>query len=963
MARHRGWRNPYSRVESLLSASAASEQFGAFRDRVAAKVGAALVKDATVGQLVAASAMSPGIKLRGDSGLLGTKLLQSDNANELIKIGEVQGLPKDMIDQLVFAVFKAESPKGSAAKRVGKDPLPGQRKLPRASKGSDAFQRFRIVSILANLRIRTVGAPPRVLTTVERQSVLGYLINVSPTAEPTWADVADVLKIRREDLTGTATPTADGDRSSARPPLHATDRIFRASKVKTLAQWWPSADHESRDALVELLSNSGSTSDESAGAAEAQELVTMLGEDELTQLDTLHIPAGRAAYSEDSLRRITARMLVSEDDVHSARIHVFGVDDSWVPPAEPIGAPVGNPAVDRVLKALARWLAAVEAEWGPPEKIVIEHVRSAFASENAARDQDRANNRRYEQNLKFMEEIRANVGVSGEIRRSDVTRFQAITRQNCQCLYCGATITFATAEMDHIVPRAGQGSTNKRNNLVAVCSDCNKSKTNIPFATWASSGKRSGVSLNDALDRVKFWNSEPGRSKREHLKFLGEVKVRLNQKAEDPELDGRSLESVAWMANELRSRIDQHFKAQGAGTKVSVYRGRLTAEARYSSGIEGRIPFIGGGGKTRLDRRHHAIDAAVIAMMDESIARTLAERTNQRDAQRLTRKAEDWKAYCGSSPKAIEKFNDWKSRMHSLADLLCEAMDEDRIPVTENLRLRLGNGAAHLDTIQSLVRLKVGDEITAQIVDRASTPALWTALTSHPDFEPGAGLPASGSRTIRLQGRALSANDEIGFFAKDAAAIAVRGGFAEIGNTIHHARVYRIDGGKKPVFAMLRVFAVDLLKHRHDDLFSVPLLENSISLRTAEPKLRKALVAGTATALGWLVTGDELLLDMGSFGGGQIGEFLSNYPGVNRWKVDGFATNSKLRLRPALVAAEGLPEDAQDSIRKIVDRIGWWPAVNVLVSSGRPIVVRRDALGRPRLASQSGLPVSWSTRE
>lgn len=962
MARHRGWRNPYSRVESLLSPSEPSEQFDAFRDRVAAKIGSEIVKGATVGQLVACSAMNPDTRLRGDGGLLGTKLLQSDNANELISIAAVQGLSKDLTDQLILAVFKAESPKGSAEKRVGKDPLPGQRKLARASKGSDAFQRFRIVSILANLRIRVSAGSTRVLTVSERQQVLGYLINAKPSADPIWADVADVLKIRREDLTGTAKPTADGDRASARPPVHATDRVFRASKVKALAQWWPSADYESRNALVELLSNSAQPSDDSAGAAEAQELLRLLSDDELTSLDTLHIPSGRAAYSEDSLRRMTARMLASEDDVHTARVHEFGVDDSWVPPAEPIGAPVGNPAVDRVLKALARWLLAVEAEWGPPEKIVIEHVRDAFTSEASTREEDRANNRRHEQNLKSMEEIRTNVGVSGEIRRSDVTRYKAITRQNSQCLYCGSTISFMAAEMDHIVPRAGQGSTNTRNNVAAVCSRCNKSKSNTLFSVWAQSSGIPGVSLEAALERVKFWNAEPGQSNKDKGRFLREVRLRLERTEKDPEIDARSLESVAWMANELRTRVDQHFRVQGAETKVSVYRGRLTAEARFSSGIEGRIPFIGGRGKTRLDRRHHAIDAAVISMMDESIARTLAERTNLRDSQRLSRAPEAWKSYVGSSPAAIERFEDWKSRMHTLADLLCDSMEEDRIPVTENLRLRLGSGAAHDDTIRPLVKVQVCEAIDAQLVDRASAPALWTALTAQPDYEPGVGLPVLADRTIKLHGRALGPSDEIGFFAKDAASIAVRGGSAEIGSTIHHARVYRIDGGNKPVFAMLRVFAVDLLRHRHEDLFSAPLSQGSISMRSAEPKLREALNADTATPLGWLVLGDELLLDMAAFSSGQVGDFLSEYPGTNRWKVEGFYSNARLRLRPVMVAAEGLRDDASESVRKVVDRPGWLPAVNVMFGQAKPVVVRRDVLGRPRLTSSSGLPVSWSVR-
>ena len=69
-------------------------------------------------------------------------------------------------------------------------------------------------------------------------------------------------------------------------------------------------------------------------------------------------------------------MIEEECDLHTARKVAFGVDDSWTPPAEPIGAQTGNPGVDRVLKQVARWLAACEKRWGAPESV---NIVSTFA--------------------------------------------------------------------------------------------------------------------------------------------------------------------------------------------------------------------------------------------------------------------------------------------------------------------------------------------------------------------------------------------------------------------------------------------------------------------------------------------------------------------------------------------------------------------------------------------------------
>ena len=955
IARHRGWRNPYSKVESLLSPAEDSPFMEALRERIMTGTGVLLDDDITPGQAMAQVALTQRITMRGPDGILG-KLHQSDNANEIRKICARQGISPDVCKQLLLAVFKAESPRGSAVSRVAPDPLPGRGAFRRAPKCDPEFQRFRIISIVANLRISEAGGKDRPLTADERRRVVTFLLE-EPRDDLSWVDVAEKLGISRQTLRGTAALTVDGERAAAQPPVDVTDQIMRKTKIRSLRTWWKQADAERRGAMTRYLY-------EGLEDSECAEVIADLPEEDQAKLDSLHLPAGRAAYSQESLAALSDHMLATTDDLHEARKQVFDVDDSWSPPAEPVGAPVGNPSVDRTLKVVARYLAAVENVWGAPEAIQVEHVRDGFASERAARERDRANNHRYQVNQRAVKEIQQSFGVEGHVRSGDVMRYHAISLQDCVCLYCGDTISYHTSQLDHIVPQAGTGSNNHRENLVAVCERCNRSKSNTPFAVWAETCGIHGVGVEEAIDRVRAWRNRPvGMSPRDLGRLKKEVISRLRRTQEDPEIDARSMESVAWMANKLRHRI----AAAYPDTDVMVYRGTVTAAARKAAGIDSRINLIGEKGhKDRIDRRHHAVDASVVALMERGVAKTLAERSNLRWAQRLTGQEETWKQYTGLTVGAREHFETWHGHMLRLTELFNEHLADDEVHVVENLRLRLGSGNAHDDTIRKYATPRLGDSLTVNQIDRACSPALWCALTREADFDEKNGLPASEDRFIRVHGQELTSNDHIQIFTKKPGndtkekpfgAIAARGGYAEIGSTIHHARIYRIEG-KKPAYAMLRVFTHDLLSQRHSDLFSAVVPPQSISMRCAEPKLRQAIVLGSATYLGWIVVGDEVNIIVDPFKKNTVGEFLKEYPNTIRWRVCGYDTNSKLTLKPRILAAEGL-QNPSDAVKEIVEGKGWRVAINTLAST-KPTIVRRDALGRPRRTSRSGLPTSWT---
>ena len=74
---------------------------------------------------------------------------------------------------------------------------------------------------------------------------------------------------------------------------------------------------------------------------------------------------------------------------------------------------------------------------------------------------------------------------------------------------------------------------------------------------------------------------------------------------------------------------------------------------------------------------------------------------------------------------------------------------------------------------------------------------------------------------------------------------------------------------------MVRVFQVDLLRLKHQDLSLHRSSHRLSRFVTAEAKIRRALADGTAIQIGWLVEGDELRIDTSKYGGGFIGEVLA----------------------------------------------------------------------------------------
>lgn len=960
IANHRGWRNPYTEVKSLYSPGDPSDNFTQIRTEMEELKGINIPEDYTVGQLISLGTFGVD-RLRGggkdkDKGkpadqvkqaLISARLHQIDHAREINKICAVQKIDDTTRKLIIDRTFAAKSPKGAQSERAGKDPL--QPSKGRALKATDAFQRYRIASIVANLRIRDQGP----LTQPQMSLVFDYLVNAPGNKKISWTDVAEKLQIDRGELEGTAKTTADFERAGNTPPVHQTNQLMETTKIKPLKAWWKVADPEMRRAMITALSNAELDDWDSIGGQAVEAFFGDINEDDHAELDKLHLPIGRAAYSEDTLVRLTNRMLTDGVDLHTAMSLEFNVASDWAPPAAPIGERVGNPAVDRVLKSVARFLLAAEQKWGAPEGVVVEHVRDGFMSESKSMELQREQKKNHASRQKSIAEMHERLGISGPLRRSDVWRYQSIQRQNCQCAYCGKPITYSTAEMDHIVPQAGPGSTNTRDNLVTVCKRCNQSKLNTPFAVWAASCGIPEVSVEDAVDRTRHWTVDAELNNAQFNKFRAKVVARLMRTSRDEPIDNRSLESVAWMANELHARIKQHFSK--AGTKVNVYRGALTFEAREASGIADLLKFADGKKKSRLDRRHHAIDAAVITMIRPYVAEVLSIRASKQNANRINKRSEmQWREYTGETSAHRAAWGKWQRQMTALGHLLHKALGNDEVVVMSNLRLRPSNGSAHKETVNKLHRQQLKDPISAKLIDHAASEALWCALTRHPDFDSKKGLPEDPNRTIRVNGTHISPTDEIEFFTGTIRAVRVRDGWSQHGG-FHHARIYKIPSGKSYRIDALLVCDHDLRKHKGKDVFNVEIPPQSISVRSSSSTLRRALREGTAEYLGWIIRNDEVLLSPDHSKAVQTPEAGQ----LTRWKVLGFESENKIDLKPLQLSAEGAPENPSSVLDQALVKKGLRPTANALFKEGNVRIIRRTTLGRERKQSGGNLPTSW----
>ncbi len=979
IAHFRGWRNPWKGINSLRELPIPSQSLSEMLEFANRKFEFA-EGDAprTIGDLGALAARSTEVRVRPrvtvessskktkvediplTSSLLFNQIKQEDVLAELEAILEMQRVDDKLRSEIVDRVFHQKKPYVKA-EAVGRDPFDGS---PRALRASLEFQEFRIRDKVANLRQLVAGNKVPLPLEVSN-AMVDYLMSYRDPNPVYWNVLGELFSIPEEQLSVEKSP----DGSSLRAPLNDTLRIMTSKTIpKAVTSWWAEAPYDLQSELISYIADPV----ESELSPEIEDLFIRLSDDEVSKLIGLKFASGRSSYGRETLRKLNAAMRDHGYDLYTARSVVFDAPPDWRPPLPLFDSQTGQPAVDRNLAIVRRFLMAATEKWGTPSRVVIEHQRDGFISPEEARKIEYEQSRTRRQNDDIREELIAS-GISHP-RKYDIRKKRLLQLQNTTCLYCGDPITWETTELDHIVPRADGGS-NRVSNLAAVCRRCNAAKGRMTFYTFANSGRVTAVSLDDAIKRVRGWLKPDMRFDQKQFKaYQDEVVNRLKRKTFDEPIDDRSFASTAYAAVEIRERVEDFLirrcalEPKEARHRVVVFNGRVTSLARKAAQFDRHVNLRGVGFKTRLDRRHHALDATIVTSLSAMVAQGLVTIDEKRQGLKSEGlpgwQSEDIGSFLTSELASV--YFRWLRQATGLAGLLGAHLDSDKVPVINPHRLTVRFGSLHQESIDPLLNIELGSSFGSATIKRIVDPNVYLAMKELEALEglKGGGVGLDGGRELILPNRkVLHPKDLIEVFPFNEGGLKVANGCVKLGS-FHHARVYAWKDKKGSIkFGILRVFAGEMAKiglTDDVDVLTAPIPIWSESYRLADSGLITAIETMNAVEIGWLAVGDEF--DFGDPsnvpGSGVIRTFLAEYPEL-RWSLDGFYAISKFRLRCLYLAKEGLLDDASVESRYVIDRPGWLPAVSVVLGTPELTVIRRTTLGQPRWNSDH-MPRSWS---
>ena len=1023
IAHHKGWRNPWLSVEQVSNLPVPSSAFRNIKDHTAKTLSINTDEIRTLGQLGHLSVTTTKDhwvrfrpKINEETGKITTgglvleRIRQEDLIEELRLICETQGLSDELFKTLRSAVFDQAKPT-VGKERVGRDPF--DKSQLRAHRATLEFQEFRIRDKVANLRIKD-GNTKKHLTKEAHEQLVERLLRWDDEQAPTWEEVAEPYGLLA-DGERLIDDSADGTGSN-KAPVDKTSLLLRRSG---LAKWWAKATPDERAEFVVKWVDPVRTEDPNGPEQDiVAEALTGLTEKQQTELENLKFSSGRSAYSRESLRKLNEAMARLTCDQTTARWEAFenqrqqlGWDTEedakrWTPPKATFDELTGDPTVDINIALARRFLMTATAKWGPPRNVVIEHSRDGFKSPKKAQELIKSQERHREENNTF----RTDLAKSGQrLSNKNVQRQKRLQRQNSKCLYCGTEINFDNSQFDHIVCRATGGS-NRESNLVLICQDCNRSKNDKPFGLWAKNNSR-GVTLEATIARVKAWNNigmsvttkeingkraAQGKKPIDVFgKFQADVISRLKRVTNDDPIDERSMESTAWAALAVRERIEDFlerlpgYDKNDTRVRVHVYNGSITSLAREASGFSKTISLRDHPHKTRVDRRHHALDAIILSSLTPSVARTLAKWSDRKDADELRNEpTKGYQSLWGETYVDQACYSNWLENTKELANRTKMALEADSVPVVYMSRMR-----PYVDEKYKLQEAKgnemdkrrIGDAFSADEIRRVVDRHCYMALLKHPDLTHGF-LGVNASRTLTLpSGRVYKGGDTIELFPRSAAMLATREGAVEL-HYIHHARVYAWKVNTKSKTKMgkseykvgiIRVFAgefgrIGFLKKRVD-VFHQEIPIWSESWRTADSTVVKMIQSGEAKQIGWLVDGDELEFDNSGPLPGKEGtplrSFSKTFPDDRRWVVTGFASSTTIRLRPSYLSEEDLvtrvPNLPKD-VTNLISGSGWRATANVVLTDPKVRILRRSILGVPRRhdtwnqeREKERLPKSW----
>jgi CRISPR-associated endonuclease Csn1 len=537
------------------------------------------------------------------------------------------------------------------APRIGTCTLvEGEQRLPKAH---PLFQRRRLLEELNALMIVRPGEKTKRLTPEERDVLL---LKLKDKGKVSFASLRKTLKLD---------PDARFNKESEnRTDLKGDEVAALMGHKSRFGNGWVHLSATAQWDVVERLGRVESDDDDRA-FRDWLETTHKLSPEQARAVVSAHLPQGYGRFGQtatDGLiaalrdeRDLDGRVIVYSEaveraglghhsDFRTGEVHdelpYYGIalERHIMPgtgnPSDPDEIRIGrltNPTVHIGLNQLRRVINRLIRSYGRPPEIAIELARELKQTDEDKKRLNRENNENRlaaeKRSAKLLEigqrdsgANRARLRLWEELNPGDVL--------NRRCIYSGQQISidmlFSDAvDIDHILPFRATLDDSNGNKIICLREANRLKRKRGPYEAAADFRGRFGPDAEwDAiaaraahLPRNKRWRFEPDAMER--------------FKDEEGGFLARHLKDTQYLSRLARDYLASLYPERGEGSgNVWVSPGRLTEMVRRKLGLNDLLPdhnYVGvDQAKNRLDHRHHAIDAVVIAIIDRPMLQHIA---------------------------------------------------------------------------------------------------------------------------------------------------------------------------------------------------------------------------------------------------------------------------------------------------------------------------------------------------
>ncbi|MFH0882192.1 MAG: type II CRISPR RNA-guided endonuclease Cas9, partial [bacterium] len=482
-----------------------------------------------------------------------------------------------------------------------------EHRRPRASIATLAFQRFRIRQDLNHLEVRNPETCEWRKLSLEERAMLYKTLQEQKGLK--WGSAKKKIHLHDNELFN----LEQGKKSELVGNRTSVDLQKAIGKPA-----WQALSEEQRDQLVtDLL-----TIDHAGGFLKRMREHWGFDEETAQKLAELELENGYARLSMKALNKILPHLEqgLRYDEACKAAGYHHALHTAYDSPgrlvlSEPPN--LRNPVVQKALWEVRKVVNNLIREYGKPEVIRIEMAREMKMTRIQKQEYQKKQTDLEKKRKQTIEILQKEFGIHHP-SRADIEKFHLWEECNETCPYTGKPISrqmlFSSGEVDveHIIPYSRCLDDSYMNKSLCIAVENRAVKRNqTPYEAYNGDPEKYAA-IHQRLTTMKFM---PHVKKRK----FEQKEVKLDDFIE------RQLNDTRYIAVEVKDYLCQ------LGSDVQVSKGQATAALRRSwdlnrilaenTGDDGPVK------KSRADHRHHAIDAAVIAVTTRGLLHYLSRQS------------------------------------------------------------------------------------------------------------------------------------------------------------------------------------------------------------------------------------------------------------------------------------------------------------------------------------------------